>query len=99
MANVADVRWISDDHFRLAESPLWDERNNRLFWADIPAGNVHALDLDNGRRAHWHFDGPVGSLGSHAAAGWFSQSPEASISSTSSVKSCFIWRRLKPIFR
>jgi len=63
MANVADVRWISDDHFRLAESPLWDERNNRLFWVDIPAGNVHALDLGNGRRAHWHFDGPVGSLG------------------------------------
>jgi sugar lactone lactonase YvrE len=59
----AEVKWITDDFFRLAESPLWDELNNRLFWVDIPAGNVHALNLNDGRRVHWHFDGPVGSLG------------------------------------
>ncbi len=58
-----NARWITDDHFRLAELPLWDELDNRLFWIDIPAGNVHALDLHDGRRTQWHFDGPVGSLG------------------------------------
>lgn len=62
MANT-NVTWITDDRFRLAESLLWDEVARRLYWVDIPVGNVHALDLDNGRRAQWHFDGPAGSLG------------------------------------
>lgn len=57
------VRWITDEHFRLAESPLWDAAENRLFWVDIPAGNVHAIHLSDGRRARWHFEGAVGSLG------------------------------------
>jgi hypothetical protein len=39
MGNV-EVKWITDDFFRLAESPLWDELNNRLFWVDIPGTSV-----------------------------------------------------------
>jgi sugar lactone lactonase YvrE len=62
MANT-EIRWTTAESFRLAESPLWDGLNNRLYWVDIPAGNVHALDFSDRHRAHWHFDGPVGSLG------------------------------------
>ena len=62
MANT-EIKWTTAEFFRLAESPLWDGLNNRLYWVDIPAGNVHALDFNNQHRAQWHFDGPVGSLG------------------------------------
>jgi sugar lactone lactonase YvrE len=57
------VTWLLDEHFRLGESPVWDERHNVLYWVDIPVGNVHALDLGSRQHRHWHFDGPVGSLG------------------------------------
>lgn len=57
------VTWLLDEHFRLGESPVWDERLDRLYWVDIPTGNVHALDLATRAHRHWHFDGPVGSMG------------------------------------
>jgi sugar lactone lactonase YvrE len=57
------VTWVLDEHFRLGESPVWDERHNVLYWVDIPTGNVHALDLGSRQHRHWHFDGPVGSMG------------------------------------
>ena len=57
------VKWLLEEHFRLGESPVWDERQDALYWVDIPAGNVHRLDLASGGHRHWHFDGPVGSMG------------------------------------
>lgn len=57
------VKWLLEEHFRLGESPVWDERQDALYWVDIPAGNVHVLELASRKHRHWHFDGPVGSMG------------------------------------
>jgi len=57
------VTWLLEEHFRLGESPVWDERHDALYWVDIPTGNVHMLDLASRQHRHWHFDGPVGSMG------------------------------------
>lgn len=47
----------------LAESPVWDERRQTLFWCDIPAGNVHGLHPESGKTTQHDFPAPVGSLG------------------------------------
>jgi sugar lactone lactonase YvrE len=47
----------------LAESPVWDDRQGALLWADIPAGTIHELTLATGARRTWGLAGPVGSFG------------------------------------
>ena len=59
------VELLIDEHFELGESPVWDESNNRLLWADIPACTIHGIDLATRKRSLWRFDAPVGSFGSN----------------------------------
>ncbi|MET0435883.1 MAG: SMP-30/gluconolactonase/LRE family protein [Devosia sp.] len=58
-----DVNWVIRERFGVGESPVWDAANGRLLWCDIPAGAVHALDIDTGERKLWEFGEPVPSLG------------------------------------
>lgn len=45
----------------LSEGPLWDPRTERVLWLDIPAGRVHATDVDTGATVVvFTDDGPVG---------------------------------------
>jgi len=60
---VTRIDLVTADRFAVGESPVWDKGKNRLYWTDIPAGNVHALDLDGGARHCWHFAEPVASMG------------------------------------
>jgi sugar lactone lactonase YvrE len=64
------VELLVDERFALGESPVWDGQNNRLLWSDIPAGAVHGLDLDTGKRHVWLFQGPVGSFGLTRRGRW-----------------------------
>lgn len=59
----ADVQWLVRERFGVGESPVWDSATARLFWCDIPAGKIHALEPASGRRQLWQFDEPVPSFG------------------------------------
>jgi len=60
---MAAVALVDRGPFRVGESPVWDADNARLYWTDIPAGTIHALDTDTGRRQRWSFDEPVAAFG------------------------------------
>lgn len=47
----------------LAESPVWDDRRQTLFWVDIPLGRVHSLGLVDHRHRHWDMAEPVSAIG------------------------------------
>jgi sugar lactone lactonase YvrE len=34
---------------KLAEGPVWDHRNNTLWWVDILSGNLHSFNQENGK--------------------------------------------------
>lgn len=46
----------------LAEGPVWDDRDDVLWWVDIFRGEVHRFDPATGKDAMWTVEGPVGSL-------------------------------------
>jgi sugar lactone lactonase YvrE len=60
---VPEIKCLVDSRCRLAESPVWDRQNERLYWCDILAGTLHAIDLLSGRRRCWRFEGHIGSFG------------------------------------
>lgn len=43
----------------LAESPVWDDQRQAVFWVDIGAGVVHSVDIENGRHRSWNMAEPV----------------------------------------
>ena len=47
---------------QLGESPVWDERRQRLYWIDALAGLIHALDPATGATDGFSVPAPVGSL-------------------------------------
>ena len=53
----------------LAESPVWDDEANVLWWVDIFRGEVHTFDPSSGRDEIFHIEGPVGSLALRRAGG------------------------------
>jgi sugar lactone lactonase YvrE len=48
---------------RIGESPLYDERTNRLFFIDILNRTVYRLDIASNELKSWTFESEVGSLG------------------------------------
>ncbi|MDF2995915.1 MAG: SMP-30/Gluconolaconase/LRE domain protein [Xanthobacteraceae bacterium] len=58
-----EIRVAIEARCSTGESPVWDEANSRLLFADIPAGIIHAFTPATGERRQWHFDRPVGSFG------------------------------------
>lgn len=56
--------------YRLAESPCWDDRNDRLVHCDIPEGKIHAVDLATGKTQSWSFPSVVGSFGLTESGGF-----------------------------
>ena len=47
---------------QLGESPVWDERRQRLFWIDALAGLIHARDPVTGAAEQFSIPAPIGSL-------------------------------------
>lgn len=46
----------------LGECPIWCHRSRRLFWSDIPACKLFALDPASGSVQHWPLPEPLGSF-------------------------------------
>lgn len=54
---------IADTRCRIGESPVYDERANRIFFVDILSRQVFGLELASGHLGSWTFESEVGSLG------------------------------------
>ncbi len=52
-----------DTTYQLAECPTWDDRKNRLLWADIQGRTIQSMDWESREITTWHFDNEVGSFG------------------------------------
>lgn len=46
----------------LGESPLWDDRAGWLYWVDITAGRLHALDPGSDAHETWDWDEKISAL-------------------------------------
>ncbi|QPF89334.1 SMP-30/gluconolactonase/LRE family protein [Bradyrhizobium commune] len=56
------IRRIGATRDQLGESPVWDERRQRLVWIDALAGSIHALDPVTGALELFSVPAPIGSL-------------------------------------
>lgn len=56
------IRRIGATKDRLGESPVWDERRQRLVWTDALAGTIHRLDPLTGAVEQFSVPAPIGSL-------------------------------------
>lgn len=54
---------IADLKCRIGESPVYDERTNRLFFVDILERRIYAMALADAAIRSWTFESEVGSLG------------------------------------
>jgi L-arabinonolactonase len=56
------VRRIGDTRDQLGESPVWDDRTQRLYWIDSLAGTIHQLDPATGELHDFPAPAPIGSM-------------------------------------
>ncbi|MEX1122716.1 MAG: SMP-30/gluconolactonase/LRE family protein [Balneolales bacterium] len=47
----------------LAESPIWDDRQQILYWVDITLGILHAFTPDTSQHKSWHFREKISCIG------------------------------------
>ncbi len=57
------IECLVDAKCMLGESPVWDDRRNRLLWADIDGAAIHSFDFDSGETHKWSLPDRVGSFG------------------------------------
>src|ERR1700734_2365252 len=69
MSAAADVRLVVDAQNLCGESPVWDVREQRILWADSPAGEIWSCLQDGGNLRRWYTPSPVGSFALRAAGG------------------------------
>lgn len=48
---------------RVGESPVWDADRSTLFWTDVHAQQIYAVDMRTGHMDHWSLPVRVGSFG------------------------------------
>ncbi|MDY0873827.1 SMP-30/gluconolactonase/LRE family protein [Dongia rigui] len=56
------IEIFSDRKESLGEGPLWDVKEERLYWIDSYGPTVHRADLKGGDRRSWTMPEPIGSL-------------------------------------
>lgn len=54
---------LTDTRCRLAESPTWDARTQRLYWCDILGRRLHALDWASGAEQRWDMPDVISAVG------------------------------------
>lgn len=60
---MSQTKLLCDTMSTLAESPVWDERRQVLFWCDILGKTVRCAGLEPGVYQEWPFPRTVSSLG------------------------------------
>jgi L-arabinonolactonase len=56
------IEVVSDRPDRLGEGPLWDAREQRLYWIDSYGPAIHSADAAGGDRRSWTVPEPIGSM-------------------------------------
>lgn len=59
----------ADTRCAVGESPVWDQRDERLYWVDISAATIYRLEPD-GALSTWKMAEKVGCIAPHADGGW-----------------------------
>lgn len=59
----AEISFLGEHRARLGESPLWDHRNNCIWWVDAIAQQICAADIDGKLLTRISTPQPVGSIG------------------------------------
>lgn len=59
----AEISFLGEHRARLGESPLWDQRNNCIWWVDAIAQRICAADSEGKLLAQIDTPQPVGSIG------------------------------------
>ncbi|MFD1747333.1 SMP-30/gluconolactonase/LRE family protein [Rhizobium helianthi] len=60
---LSEAKLLCDTISILAESPVWDERRQVLFWCDILGNAVRSASIGSGISRHWQLPDTVSSLG------------------------------------
>ena len=63
MTRVLDAEVVVPAQCQLGEGPVWDPGRGLLWWVDILAGHVHAIDPGTGARTWFEAGDPVGAVG------------------------------------
>lgn len=66
---VDSLELVLDAHATLGEGPIWDARNQVLYWLDIFKGEVHSFEPVSGMDYVIEVDQPVGSVAPRARGG------------------------------
>lgn len=53
---------LVNEHCSTGENPLWDDERHLLYWCDIPAGKIFALDLKTGQHKTIYHDAECGAF-------------------------------------
>ena len=64
-----DVECVVDARNTTGESPVWCDREQALYWVDIPAGRIFRWRPDTGDTRTWVVPAAVGSIGLREAGG------------------------------
>lgn len=56
------IECIVPSHSKVGEGAVWDDRENVLWWVDIPAGLIHQYNPDTGTNKTIDYGEPVGCL-------------------------------------
>jgi sugar lactone lactonase YvrE len=65
-----DVELVLDARAELGESPIWDDRRQRLLFVDILRGQVHEFDPASGDHRVFEVGQPVGAVALAQAGDW-----------------------------
>ncbi len=57
-----EITCVANTHSKIGEGAYWDDRAQRLWWVDIPAGLIHCYNPDNNENSTVEFGEPVGCL-------------------------------------
>ncbi len=61
---------VWDTNSDVTESPVWDQKGDRLLFADLFGGRIFSLGLTDGKRQEWNLGQPIGSFGVCRSGRW-----------------------------
>jgi sugar lactone lactonase YvrE len=63
------IELLIDAHASLGEGPLWDVREQRLYWIDSLGAKVHSCDASGDAQRTWNVPEHIGSLALRESGG------------------------------
>ena len=69
-ASPANVELVLDARAEIGEGPVWDHREQRLYWLDVTRGIVHSFDVESGSDESFEVGQHVGALALRRTGGF-----------------------------